>query len=427
MRGLVGSALLVALAVAAVSGPAAAQVEAGGALHACRLPVVETAAPAAVGGSARRAAPDCDPATEGARFEVAYTGFPDAARAAFQAAVDTWSCRIRSDQTVRVSATWSSLEAGTLGSAGPYLYRNFDGAPARDVWYPAALADHYARRDLGDGEPDIDAFFNSQFSDWHFGPGPPPARAYDLYTVVLHELGHGLGLIGTMAVEDGLGYVGREPRGPYSYDLHTVDAEGRPLLDATRYPDRSAALADALVSPVRFTGRAVRASGSGPVPLYSPSRWVAGGSYSHLDEDAFAPGTPDGLMTPFIAREETVAAPGTAVCAVLADVGWTLAGDCAARVGPLPPIAGGVRVERRGPNPFSTTTRVSLESDATLSVGAVLVDVLGRRVADYGRRVLVADRPLDLTLDGSRLASGVYTLVVVGAEEAVRVPFTVVR
>ena len=428
-------ALVLAAVLAGTVSNAGAQVERGEAPHACRLP----ASPEALGlprlaarvapavARARALGPDCDPATEGARFEITYTGFPAGAEAAFQAAADVWACRLRSDQPVRVDATWGPLDQGTLGSAGPVLFRNFEGAPARGVWYPAALADELAGRDLGDGAADIEAVFNSQFPGWHTGSGPPPEGTYDLTTVVLHELAHGLGFIGSLDVEDGRGTVGPEPGGPFSYDLFTRAASGTPILDPDVFPDGSVALAVALQRQVTFDGRAARQAEGGPLPLFAPPRWIPGASFSHLDEDTYPPGTPNGLMTPYISRNEFVTEPGPAVCAVLADVGWTLAGDCARLVGALPALATGVRVERRGSNPFAgrTTLRVTAEPAATLD--ARLLDVRGRRVAPLGRRVLVAGQPWDLVVDGGGLASGVYFVQIRGGGEPLVVPLTVIR
>ena len=393
---------------------------------ACHLPVSALSV-APTDAQLRLAVPDCDPAAEGAQFVVEYIGFPPGAEAAFQAALNVWACRVRSDQPIRVRAEWSPLDSGTLGSAGPFLVRNFGGAPIRDVWYPSALADALAGRDLGDGDPDIEAFFNSDFRDWHFGPGPPQEGTYDLTTVVLHEIGHGLGLIGNLSVRDGLGVVGQEPEGPFSYDLHALDAVGAPLLDPTRYPDGSARLADALTEEVGFTGRAVTQVGSPRVPLYAPPQFIRGGSYSHLDEDAYAEATPDGLMTPFIARGEVVEQPGTTVCAMLADVGWTLAGDCADRVGALPPVVAGVAIEQAGLNPFTGRTAVRLSTSTIANVRVGLVDALGRRVADYGTAVVVGGAPTRVEVDGLGLAAGVYFLTVEGGGVREVLPLTIVR
>ncbi|MDT7857528.1 hypothetical protein RQM47_12825 [Rubrivirga sp. S365] len=419
---------LLALGGAALSGAAAqtAPPETRGPVR-CVLPVVETRAAAPGAGRRARGAP-CDPAERGAAFEVTYMGFSAEAQAAFQAAVDTWSCLVRSDQTVRIAAEWTGLSATTLGSAGPRLVRNADGLPARDVWYPAALADQLAGRDLEPKAPDVEASFNSDFPAWHVGLGPTPPDQFDLYTVVLHEIAHGLGFVGGLSVEDGVGVVGRDDlRGPFAYDLHAEDAFGTPLLDTRAYPAPSARLAAALTSSVWFSGRAVRRVRNAPVALYAPARWLPGGSYSHLDDVAFEPGSRDGLMSPFVARGEAVDRPGDVTCAVLADVGWTLAGACRAAVGDLAPERGGVEVVQTGPNPFRSRTSLRVVSAAPGLARAVLVDVRGRRVADLGTTAVLPERPFEVVVEAAGLATGVYVVDLRVGAGRVAVPLTVVR
>ncbi len=423
---------LFAAVLAACAPATAAQTEAGGVAETCRLPVDApgTAHPAEV---YRRLRPveACPAAERTARFEVEYVGFPDDARAAFQAAVDVWACRVETDQTVRIRARWEALDATTLGNAGPFLFRNFDGAPIRDTWYPSALADAFAGRDIAPGEPDILARFNGTFASWHLDPAttPPPDR-YDLTTVVLHEIAHGLGLIGALTVENGLGYAGApgSTRGPYAFDRYTEDAAGTPLLNTAVYPDGSAALADALQGgPVFFDGLAVRQATGAPAALFAPAAWNEGASYSHLDESTYAPNTPDGLMTPFLARGEAIGEPGTAVCAVLADVGWPLAGDCAARVGDHPDVVAGFAVVRTGPNPFSRQTAVRITAAAPTDLRATLVDAAGRRVAVLVDRSAGAGESVRVEVSADGLAAGVYHVFVTAGDEAQVVSLVVVR
>lgn len=408
---------------------ARAQLEADGVHTACRLPVLAEDGMGRRPGRARvmRDEP-CPPAQQAARFEVTYRGFPLAAERTFQAAVDTWACRLRADQPIRIQASWSSLDRGTLGTAGPYLYRNFEGASARDVWYPAALVDQIVGRTLDADQPHIEATFNSDFEGWHLDLTPPPDGAYDLFTVVLHELGHGLGFIGAMTVEDGRGRVGSDPEGPYVYDLLSQDAEGRSLLNGAVYPDGSLALGSVLQDEVLLSGPALAAVSTQSTVLYSPSRWQPGGSYSHLDEDAYPFGTPDGLMTPFVGRSEAIDAPGAVTCAALADIGWELAGECAALVGPtLPRNEGDIVIQRSGPNPVRQSTAFRLSSPALRPVTASLYDVLGRQVAVVGKTVLVPGQDHEMWVDVGQLAAGVYVLVVTGGPTARAVTVAVVR
>lgn len=415
------SRLLLLVALAAV-WPAVAGAQAA-ATHVCALPVVaESLEPVA------RRAGRVACASPSARFEVTYTGFSPAAEAAFQAAVDTWACLVASPVPIRVAARWEPLAPTTLGSAGPFLVRDVDGVPLSGTWYPGALADAFAGRDTAPRTPDIDAAFNSQFSDWHVDPqSPPPPGAFDLYTVVLHELGHGLGVIGGLAVEGGAGVVGSgASRGPYVFDWFAEDAVGTRLLDPLVYPEGSVELADALTSGVWFDGAVVGRTG-GRVRLHTPRPWTPGASYSHFDEATYAAGSPDGLMTPFIRRGESVDAPGAQTCAMLADLGWVLGGACAVSVGSVERPDAGVALVRLGPNPTRTDASVRVVVAAPQRVRVALVDGLGRTVAVLMDSEVPPGEGTRLRLDSRRLVPGGYHVWAKGEAGTATVPFVVVR
>jgi hypothetical protein len=398
----------------------------------CTLPVDpdglhEHAHPVARAASPKQA---CAAAQRTATFAVTFVGFPADAQAAFRAALDTWACRIASDIPIRVHAEWKSLATGTLGNAGPYLYRNFNAAPQRDTWYPAALADHYAGQDLNTGQPDIQAEFNSDFDAWHLdADAPPPADRYDFYTVVLHEIGHGLGFIGAMTVQDGRGLVGAAggARGPYAFDRYTEDTRGVPLLDASVYPDNSVALGAVLRSGVVFDGPAVARVQVEPARLYTPAVWSSGGSYSHLDEARFASAGDDALMTPFIGRGETYEAPGAVTCAILFDIGWTLAGACLEAVGDLPRSTDRISLALAGPNPFLRETAVTVRAPTARRVRVALADPLGREVAVLWDGPLGAGEDVRLAVPARGLAAGVYRVVAQGGGEVAAQPVVLLR
>lgn len=257
-------------------------------------------------------------------FSVAYSGlWPAQARAAFQFAADIWATRITSSVPIQVVARWQPLESGYIGEAGPtYYYRDFAGAPAVGTFYPSAIANRLAGRDLNLLASDITAAMNSAYPSWYFGTdGNPPAGAVDFVSVALHELGHGLGFAGSMTVRDGQGGWGIQGY-PTVWDTFPVTATDRLLIDTSAFPNPSVSLANQLQSGnLRWRG-AGGAAGSAPPRLYAPSVWQQGSSYLHLDEALYPPGNTDSLMTPTIGRREVIHEPGPIALGILQDMGW---------------------------------------------------------------------------------------------------------
>ncbi|MFP5265171.1 MAG: hypothetical protein ACLGJB_25060 [Blastocatellia bacterium] len=260
-----------------------------------------------------------------ATFQVTYTGFSNEAMTAFQAAVDVWATALTTDVPIRVDAHWTPLDPGVLGSAGPEnVLRDFSGAPQASTWYPVALANAISGGDLTQGAAHISANFNSNFTNWYFGiDGNTPLDRYDLMTVVLHELGHGLGFIGSMDVDNNNGTSGLAGF-PIIWDRFIFNTLGQSLLDTTLFPNNSSQLAGQLQSnQLFFRGtNAVFANGNSPVRVYAPTVWEPGSSFSHLDEVTFGSGNPNSLMTPQIGMAESIHAPGPIGMGVLRDLGW---------------------------------------------------------------------------------------------------------
>ncbi|MBK9509673.1 MAG: hypothetical protein IPO04_09500 [Cytophagaceae bacterium] len=94
---------------------------------------------------------------QGATFDVTYVGFPEEAKAAFQRAVDIWANMLRSTVNIKVTAYWESLDNGVLGSANTTnYYRNFSGAREVNTYYPIALAEKLAGKEVNSiNEDDI--------------------------------------------------------------------------------------------------------------------------------------------------------------------------------------------------------------------------------------------------------------------------------
>lgn len=266
-----------------------------------------------------------DPVT--APFSVSYTGFSTEQRASFQHAVDIWSRILVSDVPIHVDATLSRLEPGVLGAAGPgNAFRTTGADPS---YFAVALANSIVGRDLDPERPDIVAEFSDDPGLVYFGTdGRPPTGTFDFPTIVLHEIGHGIGFFGGLEVVNDRGTYdpGSAEPTPFIYDRFTVQETGtsfRPLLD---YPRDSVELAAALQSNAVFWDgdNGVAAAGGALPRLYAPPRWEPGSSYSHLDEVSYPPGTTNALMTPFAARQEVLRDPGPISLGILEDQGWRL-------------------------------------------------------------------------------------------------------
>jgi hypothetical protein len=273
-------------------------------------------------------APQANLSTIVVNYDAAFNASPQA-RAAFQAAVNIWQTQVQSNVTIIVNAQWANLNAinpNILGQAAPSDYfANFSGAPQFNTWYPVALANKRAGFDLDPGVEDIHAQFNSGFSSWYFGlDGHPPNGQVDFVSVVLHELGHGLGFIGSMnGANAGDGNWGFGSPFPFIYDRFAIDgATFNPLLNL---PNHSAALASELTGGNVFFGgpNTFAVSGGPPARLYAPATWQSGSSYSHLDEATYGVGNANSLMTPIINFGEAIHDPGPITMAMFADMGWT--------------------------------------------------------------------------------------------------------
>ena len=259
-----------------------------------------------------------------ATFIVDYDGFTPQAQAAFQYAVDIWSSILVSDVPIRVSAKWAPLASGVLGSAGPGDFAN-NGTN----WYPVALAEASNGSALNHPDSaDIVATFSSVFSNWYLGTdGNPPSNNFDFVSVVLHELGHGLGFLGSMGYDNGTGSWGLGTAFPFIYDQYSQNGNGQQLIDINNFPNSSTALGAQLVSNNLFYAgtKTVQANGGTPAPIYAPNPWEQGSSYSHFDESSYN-GTPHALMTPAIAPGEAIHSPGTLMLALFEDNGWQVSG-----------------------------------------------------------------------------------------------------
>jgi hypothetical protein len=125
----------------------------------------------------------------------------------FVAAANVWASLLHSNAVITVSATFDpkpcTVDGGTLGSArATSSWANFAGGTPETA-YHVALAEALFGADLNGSTAEISTTFSSTVDDdpncltgmgFYYGlDGNAPDGLTDLYPVVLHELGHGLG------------------------------------------------------------------------------------------------------------------------------------------------------------------------------------------------------------------------------------------
>jgi hypothetical protein len=259
---------------------------------------------------------------------------------AFSAAAAHWANLISSRVDITIYARMDSLtcsaQSGTLGAAGAMsFFANFPNAPRPDTWYPSALANTLRGADLDVAQPEVFAQFNSRLDndpacltgvDWWYGVGGAmPAGRISFYSVVVHELAHGLGFLTLVNPTTGERAEGLDD----VFMLHLEDhSTGR------KWPEMSnleRALSARDTGDLHWTGPLVQAAGaglaagghpSGHIRMYAPSPVQQGSSVSHWDTAL----VPDELMEPFASATmaDVVTTP------LLRDLGWTVqqAGAC---------------------------------------------------------------------------------------------------
>ena len=251
-------------------------------------------------------------------FIVNFNSVPAIAREAVQAAVDTWAANFASSVPVNVNVNWSKASSeGILAAASSKNnYANFTGAPDKTLYYASALANALAGKDLDPASPEIEITITSD-APWYLGvDGKCPPRSYDLQSVILHEMAHGLGFISGNYYDElsGLGRILQ----PTPFDAYAQLPDGRRLADM---PNSSLETGKALTSTLMWSGENGIKANNGVKPLlYTPSNYEPGSSVSHLDEKTFSQSGDNATMTPNLDSGEVFHLPGSLLLAMFEDM-----------------------------------------------------------------------------------------------------------
>ena len=335
------------------------------------------------------------PATQSAnlekrsKFVVDYKNFPEWAKNQVQDAIDLWAENFDSKVAINVEATWSrSTSADILGSARPdRYYAKFVGAPDSSLWYPSALANAIAGKDLDLLNPEIIIQINSE-ADWDLdGLGRPTRFEYDLKSVMIHELAHGLGFLSTSAYildRTKNQYVGILEQ-PTPFDAYSQTEDGNRLADL---PSRSVELGKALTSKLVWSGAEGIKANNGVKPLlYTPSTYEAGSSVSHLDEDTFANTGSNTVITPSMAAGEVFTELGPVLLGMMKDL----------RNKPAPGLAAGIPSEVLNAQALIADSSALITFDEPLNARTSQVSEYIIKNVNTGKEKSVTDSPAIIT------------------------------
>ncbi|CAB4626221.1 unannotated protein [freshwater metagenome] len=319
------------------------------------------------------------------KFVVDYKNFPEWAKNQVQDAIDLWAENFDSKVAINVEATWSrSTSADILGSARPdRYYAKFVGAPDSSLWYPSALANALAGKDLDSINPEIMIQINSE-ADWDLdGLGKPTRFEYDLKSVMIHELAHGLGFLSTSA------YIMDRTKGQYvgileqptPFDAYAQTEDGNRLADL---PSRSVELGKALTSKLVWSGPEGIKANNGVKPLlFTPSTYESGSSVSHLDEDTFANTGSNTVITPSMAAGEVFTELGPVLLGMMRDL----------RNKPAPGLAAGIPSEVLNAQALIADSSALITFDEPLNARTSQVREYIIKNVNTGKEVIVTDSP----------------------------------
>lgn len=254
------------------------------------------------------------------------------ARTAYLYAAQIWE-QILPYCQIKISAAFIDFENDNiLGSARPQVstYLGVNNPDYNEnIVYPNALKKYLNGDFIPSEEPEILSQFNSE-ANWYYGTdGMTPPGKIDFVSVVMHEIGHGLGFSKSVT-KQGNSYQWGFNNVPLLFDMFIENSFNQNMID---FPSGSTGLTSFLTNEDlhwNSTGSYWDVFVNNPTvydpKLYAPSVWEPGSSLTHLDREVYQ-GTSHSLMTPNLPAGEAYHIIGLNTRNILRDLGWWQANE----------------------------------------------------------------------------------------------------
>ena len=206
----------------------------------------------------------------------------------------------RNGAPLDVQLYYVDLGERALASAAPYMWA------VEGVDTPASLINAQAGYDTMPGSPDMYVYVNSN-RDWNtsISETPPLDGRHILRTALLHELGHGFGIISNMN-------EATYRQKPTTFDMSFFHNKVNTMTNTTDQSYKTS-------NNVWFKNT----DGTWE-KISAPSEFRQGSSLNHLGEYDYFPGDPGSLMTPGLYTNESIYTIDEVTGGLLSQVGWNI-------------------------------------------------------------------------------------------------------
>ena len=328
------------------------------------------------------------------------TAFPAGADTAFNFAMEIWENSIESTVPINISVEFTNLASNLVAFTEPNGYFTISGSGVPDTLYARALAEQITGSEIGGTDSvDILISFNDSMDFYYGTDANPPVDEIDFVTLVLHEIGHGLGFIGFGITNGTEGSIRDSGTGfPSIYDRFIENGSGAAILS---FADPSTDLHTQLTSDNLFSnGTNATAENSATKPkTYNPGTFDFFKSYDHWDSAVFPSGNINSLMTETVSPGEANHNPGPVTLGFFEDMGWVLCSTLSTGSNNVLEV---VLME----NPVRDRLQLQIGNNLNgLSLETAIINMAGQRVME-AKQVASGNQ---LTISGlSRLEDGVY-------------------